>query len=41
LIEGLGAIDGMPVLDVNPYYPPYDEPRGDLRVPDYVQKLAY
>jgi tRNA (Thr-GGU) A37 N-methylase len=33
--------DDSPVLDVKPYYPPYDEPRGSVRVPDYVSKLAY
>jgi len=41
LVEGLDAVDGSPVLDVKPYYPPYDEPRGPSRVPDYVWKLAY
>ena len=41
LVEGLDAVDGSPVLDVKPYYPPYDEPRGPARVPDYVAKLEY
>lgn len=41
LVEGLDAIDGSPVLDVKPYYPPYDEPRGEARVPEYIWRLAY
>jgi tRNA (Thr-GGU) A37 N-methylase len=41
LVEGLDAVDGSPVLDVKPFYPPYDEPRGPTLVPDYVAKLAY
>jgi len=41
LVEGLDAVDGSPVLDVKPYYPPYDEPRGPACVPDYIWKLAY
>ncbi len=40
LVEGLDAIDGTLVLDVKPYYPPYDEPRGEARVPDYLWRLA-
>ncbi len=41
LVEGLDAIDGTPVLDVKPYYPPYDEPRGEARVPEYIWRLTY
>ncbi len=40
-VEGLDAVDGSPVLDVKPYYPPYDVPRGEARVPEYVFRLAY
>lgn len=40
-VEGLDAIDGAPVLDVKPFYPPYDEPRGTVRVPDYIYRLEY
>ena len=40
-VEGLDAIDGTPILDVKPYYPPYDRPRGHLRVPDYIYRLEY
>jgi hypothetical protein len=29
------------VLDLKPFYPPYDEPRGAARVPDYIWKLVY
>ena len=41
LVEGLDAVDGSPVLDVKPFYPPYDEPREPARGPDYIWKLAY
>ena len=37
-MEGLDAIDGAPVLDVKPYYPPYDERRGTARVPDCIYR---
>ena len=40
-VEGLDAIDGAPVLDLKPFYPPYDEPRGPVRVPDYIYRLEY
>lgn len=40
-VEGLDAIDGTPILDLKPYYPPYDRPRGRLRVPDYIYRLEY
>ena len=40
-IEGLDAIDGTVILDLKPYYPPYDRPRGRLRVPDYIYRLEY
>jgi tRNA (Thr-GGU) A37 N-methylase len=41
VVDGLDAIDGTPVLDIKPYYPPYDEPAGERRVPDYVSRLDY
>jgi tRNA (adenine37-N6)-methyltransferase len=40
-VHGLDVLDGTPVIDIKPYYPPYDQPNGDLRVPDYVYRLAY
>jgi len=40
-VEGLDAIDGTVILDLKPYYPPYDRPRGRLRVPEYIYRLEY
>jgi tRNA (Thr-GGU) A37 N-methylase len=40
-VEGLDAIDGTPILDLKPYYPPYDRPRGRLRVPEYIHRPEY
>jgi len=40
-VTGLDAIDGTPVIDVKPWYPAYDRPAGEVRVPDYVHRLAY
>ncbi len=41
LVEGLDVIDGTAVIDIKPYYPPYDEPRGEVRVPGWVDLLEY
>lgn len=42
-VKGLDAANHSPVLDLKPYYPPYDEikERDDLRVPDWIYKLTY
>jgi tRNA (adenine37-N6)-methyltransferase len=40
-VRGLDAIDGSPVIDIKPYYPPYDIPVGSVRVPEWIDKLAY
>lgn len=40
-VRGLDAIDGTPVIDIKPYYPPYDVPKGEVRVPNWIWKLAY
>jgi len=40
-VRGLDVLDGTPVIDIKPYYPPYDEPVGEVRVPEYVYRLAY
>jgi tRNA (Thr-GGU) A37 N-methylase len=40
-VEGLDAVDGTAILDLKPYYPPYDRPRGRVRVPDYIYRLEY
>lgn len=37
VVRGLDAIDGTPVLDIKPYFPPYD--RRDARVPEWVDRL--
>jgi tRNA (adenine37-N6)-methyltransferase len=40
-LEGLDVIDGTAVIDIKPYYPPYDEPKGEVRVPDWIDLLQY
>ncbi len=40
-VEGLDVIDGTPVIDIKPYTPPYDEPVGEVRVPDWIYLLKY
>jgi tRNA (Thr-GGU) A37 N-methylase len=40
-VVGLDVLDGTPVIDIKPYYPPYDVPRGELRVPEYVDRLQF
>ena len=40
-VSGLDAIDGSPVLDIKPWYPPYDRPDEGVRVPEYVYRLSY
>ena len=42
-VRGLDAANLSPVLDVKPYYPPYDgvDANEDLRVPDWIYKLTY
>jgi tRNA (adenine37-N6)-methyltransferase len=40
-VRGLDVIDGTPVIDIKPFYPPYDVPDTAVRVPGYVYRLAY
>ncbi len=40
-VKGLDAIDGSPVIDIKPWYPPYDHPEETPRVPDYIYRLSY
>ena len=40
-VRGLDVIDGTPVIDIKPYTPPYDEPKGEVRVADWVYLLKY
>ncbi len=40
-VRGLDVIDGTPIIDIKPYTPPYDEPRGEVGVPDWVHLLKY
>jgi tRNA (Thr-GGU) A37 N-methylase len=40
-IRGLDVLDGTPVIDIKPYYPQYDQPRGEVQVPDYIYNLAF
>ena len=37
-VRGLDAIDGTPVLDIKPYFEPFDFP-GPARVPDWVHRV--
>ncbi len=36
-VDGIDAFDSTPVLDLKPFIPP-DEPRQDVRVPDWMKK---
>jgi len=40
-VKGLDVIDGTPVIDIKPFYPPYDVPIGEIQVPEYIHRLAY
>jgi tRNA (Thr-GGU) A37 N-methylase len=40
-VRGLDALEGSPVIDVKPYYPPYDVPKGEVRVPEWIWRLEY
>jgi len=42
-VKGLDAANKSPVLDVKPYYPPYDKigDQEDIRVPEWIYKLTY
>jgi tRNA (Thr-GGU) A37 N-methylase len=37
-VQGLDAINGTPVIDIKPYFPAYDAPRG-VRTPEWVDRL--
>jgi len=37
----LDVLDGTPVIDIKPYYPVYDKPDGNVRVPGYIDNLAF
>ncbi|MGB8955357.1 MAG: tRNA (N6-threonylcarbamoyladenosine(37)-N6)-methyltransferase TrmO [Tumebacillaceae bacterium] len=37
-VQGLDAIDGTPVLDIKPYFPPFDR-RDDATTPEWVGRL--
>jgi len=40
-VKGLDVLDGTPVIDIKPYYPPYDTPRGNLLTPEYINRLKF
>ncbi|MBI2954596.1 MAG: SAM-dependent methyltransferase [Chloroflexi bacterium] len=40
-VRGLDVIDDTPIIDIKPFTPPYDEPRGAVSVPDWVHLLKY
>jgi len=38
-VEGLDAIDGTPVIDIKPYFPPRTVSPDNLQMPDWVKRL--
>lgn len=40
-VEGLDVVHGTPVIDIKPYTPQVDAAAGEVRVPDWVDKLVY
>ncbi len=38
IVEGLDAEEGTPILDVKPYIPLYDKPKGRVRLPQWVKR---
>jgi len=38
VVEGLDAEPGSPVLDLKPYVPVYDKPKGRVKLPSWVKK---
>ncbi len=40
-VRGLDVIDNTAVIDIKPYTPPYDVPKGEVRVPGWVYLLEY
>ena len=34
-VKGLDAIHGTPVLDIKPFFPPFDQPGGEVRLADW------
>lgn len=40
VVEGLDAVTGTPVLDLKPYTPRMDTPSGEVRYPEWVDRLT-
>ena len=40
-VKGLDVINKTPVLDIKPYLPDYDEPDGEVKLPEWTKKLTY
>lgn len=40
-VKGLDVIDNTPILDIKPYLPAYDEPEGNVRMPEWTKELVY
>ncbi|MBT3363390.1 MAG: hypothetical protein HN929_12470 [Chloroflexi bacterium] len=40
-LSGLDVLDGTPIIDIKPYYPPYDQPVGEISIPEYIYRLKY
>jgi len=40
-VKGLDILDGTPILDIKPYWPQYDEIKGEAKIPDWVYKLEF
>lgn len=38
IVDGLDAEDGTPILDIKPYIPIYDKPKGRVKLPKWVEK---
>lgn len=38
-VKGLDILDGTPVIDIKPYWPKYDKVEGEVRIPNWVNKL--
>ncbi|WP_157665873.1 SAM-dependent methyltransferase [Methanopyrus sp. KOL6] len=39
-VSGLDARTGSPVVDMKPYLPDYDEPDGEVSVPEWVERVT-
>ena len=40
-VKGLDIIDNTPILDIKPYLPDYDNPEGEIKLPEWTKELIY